>query len=121
MKTVNQIILVLDAILGVTLLAFGIAAKLPSYCMLVAVFAISFATGMLMPILFIESENKKKKKFFTIGAIALYVFVVMTYIANYFVIPNTVIIVITSVFCTLSISIALYNIERIAKKDKNKS
>ena len=115
MKKVNQIILVIDSVLGVTLLAFLVAAKLPSYCMVLAVFAISFATGMLIPILFIESENKKKKKLFALCAIALYVFVIMTYIANYFAIPNTVIIAITSAFATLSISAAVYNIERIVK------
>ena len=119
MKTVNKIILVIDTILGITLLAFFLTERFPEYIKFLVVIPISVALGIGTSCMF---EGNKKRSFVLLLLVGAFMtFAVMVIIARNFAIDELIYCGIFCVMVSLIISAIAYNISNFAKKRREKN
>ena len=121
MKTVNKIVLVIDTILGITLLAFILMEKFPEYFKIFTAISSALAAGIGIGNSFLVNEGNKKRRvvlWLLMGAFAT--FAGMVVIAQSFVINYMAYWGIICVMASLFISAIAYNIGNFAEKRKVK-
>ena len=121
MKTVNKIVLVIDTILGITLLAFILMENFREYFKIFTAISSALAAGIGIGNSFLVNEGNKKRSvvlWLLMGAFAT--FAGMVVIAQSFVINYMAYWGIICVMASLFISAIAYNIGNFAEKRKVK-
>lgn len=121
MKTVNKHILVIETILGITLLAFILTERFPEYYKLFTSIPFAVTAGIGIGNSLLVNEGNKKRSlvlWLLMGAFAT--FAGMVIIAQNFVINYRAYLVIICVMVSLFISAIAYNVGNVAEKRKAK-